>query len=179
MSDQVITFRVDALISRIFYGVSNTERGLLKEALQSFTVPTSVTSISFCTVVFTFFRKISCIRQILISTRFCHRQAIRIHCRLEVSFPALVSASIPHTHAHAYVYTYVLHFCILELCTSRLNAPYMHVILTCFASSCTRLIHKVSFPGAVCRNKTQFHGNIYCNRYSKCSAIFQHIRHRN
>jgi hypothetical protein len=43
----------------------------------------------------------------------------------------------------------------------------------------TRLIHKVHFSGAVYRNKTQFHGNIYCNRYSKCSAIFQHIRHRN
>jgi hypothetical protein len=25
----------------------------------------------------------------------------------------------------------------------------------------TRLVHKVSFPGAVYRNKTQFHGNIY------------------
>jgi hypothetical protein len=42
-----------------------------------------------------------------------------------------------------------------------------------------RLIHKVSFPGAVYRNKTQLHGNIYCNRYCKCSAFFQHIRHRN
>jgi hypothetical protein len=42
-----------------------------------------------------------------------------------------------------------------------------------------RLIHKVSFPGAVYRNKTQLHGNMYCNRYSKCSAFFQHIRHRN
>jgi hypothetical protein len=29
------------------------------------------------------------------------------------------------------------------------------------------------------RNKTQLQGNIYCNRYSKCSAFFQHIRHRN
>jgi hypothetical protein len=28
----------------------------------------------------------------------------------------------------------------------------------------TRLIHKVSFPEAVYRNKTQLHGNIYCNR---------------
>jgi hypothetical protein len=36
----------------------------------------------------------------------------------------------------------------------------------------TRLIHKVSFPGAVYRNKTQLHGNIYCNRYSKCSVFF-------
>jgi hypothetical protein len=43
----------------------------------------------------------------------------------------------------------------------------------------TRLIQKVRFPGAVYRNKTQLHGNIYCNRYSKCSAFFQHIRHRN
>jgi hypothetical protein len=43
----------------------------------------------------------------------------------------------------------------------------------------TRLVHKVSFPGAMYRNKTQLHGNIYCNRYSKCSAFFQHIRHRN
>jgi hypothetical protein len=42
-----------------------------------------------------------------------------------------------------------------------------------------RLIHKVSFPGAVYRNKTQLRGNIYCNRYSKCSDFFQHIRHRN
>jgi hypothetical protein len=42
-----------------------------------------------------------------------------------------------------------------------------------------RAVHKVSFPGAVYRNKTQFHGNTYCNRYSKCSAIFQHIRPRN
>jgi hypothetical protein len=42
----------------------------------------------------------------------------------------------------------------------------------------TRLVHKVRFPGAVYRNKTQFHGNIYCNRYSKCSAIFQHNHHR-
>jgi hypothetical protein len=31
----------------------------------------------------------------------------------------------------------------------------------------------------VYRNKTQLHGNIYCNRYSTCSAFFQHIRHRN
>jgi hypothetical protein len=36
----------------------------------------------------------------------------------------------------------------------------------------TRLIHKVSFPGAVYRNKTQLYRNIYCNRYSKCSAFF-------
>jgi hypothetical protein len=43
----------------------------------------------------------------------------------------------------------------------------------------TRLIHKVSFPGVVYRNKTQLHGNIYCNRYSKCSALFQHTRHWN
>jgi hypothetical protein len=43
----------------------------------------------------------------------------------------------------------------------------------------TRLIHKVSFPGAVYRNKTKLHGNIYCNRYSKCSTFFQHIRRRN
>jgi hypothetical protein len=35
-----------------------------------------------------------------------------------------------------------------------------------------RLIHKVRFPGAVYGNKTQLHGNIYCNRYSKCSAFF-------
>jgi hypothetical protein len=27
-----------------------------------------------------------------------------------------------------------------------------------------RVIHKVSFPGAVYRNKTQFHGNIYYDR---------------
>jgi hypothetical protein len=32
----------------------------------------------------------------------------------------------------------------------------------------------------VYKNKTQqLHGNIYCNRYSKCSAFFQHIRHQN
>jgi hypothetical protein len=43
----------------------------------------------------------------------------------------------------------------------------------------TRLIRKVSFPGTVYRNKTQLHGNIYCKRYSMCSAFFQHIRHRN
>jgi hypothetical protein len=43
----------------------------------------------------------------------------------------------------------------------------------------TMLIHKVSFPGAVYRNKTQLHGNIYRNRYSKCSPLFQYIRHRN
>ena len=34
------------------------------------------------------------------------------------------------------------------------------------------LVHKVSFPGAVYRNKAQFSGKIYCSRYSKCWAIF-------
>jgi hypothetical protein len=47
-----------------------------------------------------------------------------------------------------------------------------------YSSPSTRLIHKASFPVAVYRNKTKFQGNNYCNRYSKCSAIFQHIRHR-
>jgi hypothetical protein len=32
--------------------------------------------------------------------------------------------------------------------------------------------HPVRFPGAVYRNKTKFHGNIYCNRYSTFSAFF-------
>ena len=36
-------------------------------------------------------------------------------------------------------------------------------------------ILKVSFPGAIYRNKTQFNGKIYWNRYSKCWTIFQLI----
>jgi hypothetical protein len=36
----------------------------------------------------------------------------------------------------------------------------------------TRLIHKVRFPGAVYRNKTQLHGNIYCNRYRSVQLFF-------
>ena len=43
----------------------------------------------------------------------------------------------------------------------------------------TRGVHKVSFPGDVYRNKTQFNENVYYYRYSKCLAIFQHIHLRN
>ena len=43
----------------------------------------------------------------------------------------------------------------------------------------TQRVHKVSFPWAGYRNKTQFNGNFYWNRYSKSWTIFQHIHPRN
>jgi hypothetical protein len=71
--------------------------------------------------------------------------------------------------SHCYFYTHY---------ESRAKSPRT-VYETVVIGKTTRLIYKVSFPGAVYRNKMQLHGNIYCNRYSKCSAFFQHIRHRN
>jgi hypothetical protein len=67
---------------------------------------------------------------------------------------------------HEMSHLLILHYSFCESCF-----PWPHCN--------TRLIHEVRFPGAMYRNKTQLHGNIYCNRYSKCSAFFQHIRHRN
>ena len=37
---------------------------------------------------------------------------------------------------------------------------------------------QIKFPWAIYRNRTQSNGKIYCNRCSKCWAIFQHIHSR-
>ena len=39
--------------------------------------------------------------------------------------------------------------------------------------------HKLSFPGAVYRNKTKFSVMNYWNRYSMCWVIFEHVQLRN
>jgi hypothetical protein len=72
-------------------------------------------------------------------------------------------------------------------CTSRLQSAYHNIIYLLLSQNVlklphkqyihmlwiyTRLIHKVSFPGAVYRNKTQLHGNIYCNSVQLFFNIF-------
>ena len=80
-----------------------------------------------------------------------------------------------------HLYPCVVEVCRLELeplCDTHLrHSVFLKTLAGCLSTTVrsTRRVHKVSFPGAVYGNKTQFNGEIYWNRYSKWWAIFQHI----
>ena len=62
----------------------------------------------------------------------------------------------------------------LPSCCGLLSVCCVICLLSVLLSAST-----LSFPGVVYKNKTQFNGKIYWNRYSKCWVIFQHIQLQN